>query len=250
MSFNKNVKNYNKQIMQSGLESNKRINESLDLIQKYVTDYSGRTDFWTNKLNNRQLDLLADKYLAQNANMLRGQSAFGSNSATAQKQEENAYTQQNYLANVLNQNVQAANNLQNAELNALGGATELNMKNRAEGATAASNVDAANNAWFNAIGKGLDAAGSVVSIFGPLGTAIGGAMKGTGGLLSSLATPTTTQIGDNTYKGFNMMQSGLTNLDNKYNWGIFNNKNQSSYSIDNNNQSLVGDFYNAQRDLG
>lgn len=249
MSRNKNTKRYNQAIMQSGLKSNEYINENLGLIQKYVTDYAGRTDFWTDKLNNRQLDLLADKYLAQNANMLRGQSAFGSNSATAQKQEENAYTQQNYLANVLNQNIQAANNLQNAELSALGGATELNMKNRAEGATAASNVDAANNSWINAIGKGLDAAGSVVSMFGPWGAAVGGAMKGTGGALSSLATPNTTQIGDNTYKGFNMMQSGLTDLDNKYNWGIFNNKNQSSYSI-NNNQSLVGDFYNNQRDIG
>lgn len=242
MSFNKNTKNYNKAIMQSGLKSNEYINENLGLIQKYVTDYSGRTDFWTDKLNNRQLDLLSDKYLAQNARMLRGQSAFGSNSATAQQQEENAYTQQNYLANTLNSNIQAANNLQNAELSALGGATELNMKNRAEGATAASNVDAANNSWINAIGKGLDAAGSVVSMFGPWGAAIGGAMKGTGGALSSLATPNTTQIGDNTYKGFAQMKSGLTKLDNKYNWGIFNNNNQSTYSIGNVNSNSSSNF--------
>lgn len=237
MTFNKNVKNYNKAIMQSGLKSNEYINENLGLIQKYVTDYSGRTDFWTDKLNNRQLDLLSDKYLAQNANMLRGQSAFGSNSATAQQQEENAYTQQNYLANVLNQNVQAANNLQNAELNALGGATELNMKNRAEGATAASNVDAANNAWLGAIGKGLNAAGQAVSFLPGWGQVIGGAMSGVGGTLEGLATPTSQGISDSTSDAWTKFGTSLSKemgWNATQNYGINNTgSNTSSYSLGN-----------------
>lgn len=144
MALKKNQKNYNKQVMQSGLKSNEYINTNLGLIQDYVTDYSGRTDYWTDKLNNRQLDLLSDKYLAQNANMLRGKAAFGSNSETNREIDENAYSQQNYLANVLNQNVAQANQLQQNELAALSGATQLNYANRNYGATAAEKVDEAN----------------------------------------------------------------------------------------------------------
>ena len=62
MASNKNSKRYNKAMMESGLKSNEYINTNLGLIQKYVTDYAGRQDFWLNRLNNRQLDLLSDKY--------------------------------------------------------------------------------------------------------------------------------------------------------------------------------------------
>lgn len=194
MATKKNQKNYNKQVMQSGLKSNEYINKNLGLIQDYVTDYSGRTDFWTNKLNNRQLDLLSDKYLAQNANMLRGQAAFGSNSETNRQINENAYSQQNYLANVANQNVMNANQLQNNELQALMNATELNYENRNQGANAAANVDAANNAWLGAVGKGLESVGGVVKMFPGWGTAIGSAMQGVGGTLSGLADTSSTSL--------------------------------------------------------
>ena len=194
MATKKNQKNYNKQVMQSGLKSNEYINKNLGLIQDYVTDYSGRTDFWTNKLNNRQLDLLSDKYLAQNANMLRGQAAFGSNSETNRQINENAYSQQNYLANVANQNVMNANQLQNNELQALMNATELNYENRNQGANAAANVDAANNAWLGAVGKGLESVGGVVKMFPGWGTAVGSAMQGVGGTLSGLADTSSTSL--------------------------------------------------------
>lgn len=194
MATQKNQKNYNKQVMQSGLKSNEYINQNLGLIQDYVTDYSGRTDYWTDKLNNRQLDLLSDKYLAQNANMLRGQAAFGSNSETNRQINENAYSQQNYLANVLNSNVARANQLQNSELQALMNATELNYANRNQGATAAANVDAANNAWLGAIGKGLESVGGIVKMFPGVGTAVGSAMQGVGGTLSGLADTTSTSL--------------------------------------------------------
>ena len=194
MATKKNQKNYNKQVMQSGLKSNEYINRNLGLIQDYVTDYSGRTDFWTNKLNNRQLDLLSDKYLAQNANMLRGQAAFGSNSETNRQINENAYSQQNYLANVANQNVMNANQLQNNELQALMNATELNYANRNYGANAAANVDAANNAWLGSIGKGLDAVGGVVKMFPGVGTVVGSAMQGVGGVLGGLADTSSTSL--------------------------------------------------------
>ena len=194
MTFNKNTKSYNKQIMQSGLESNRRINESLDLIQQYTTDYAGRNKFWTDRLNNRQLDLLSDRYLAQNAAMMRGQSRFGSNSSTALEQEQNAYEQQNYLANVANKNIELANSLQQSELQGLSGATQLNFENRAQGATAAQNVDAANQAWFNTIGQGLSAAGQVVSMFPGVGTAVGAGMTAVGGVMQGLAQPTSQEI--------------------------------------------------------
>lgn len=190
MASKKNQKRYNKAMMESGLKSNEYINTNLGLIQKYVTDYAGRQDFWLNRLNNRQLDLLSDKYLAQNANMLRGQAAFGSNSETNRQIENNAYSQQNYLANVANQNVMNANQLQNAELNALSGATQLNYANRNYGQQAAANVDAANNAWLGAVGKGMQAVGGVASMFGPVGAAVGAGLQGVGGALSGMAAPT------------------------------------------------------------
>lgn len=194
MSLKKNQKNYNKQVMQSGLKSNEYINQNLGLIQDYTTNYAGRTDYWTNKLNNRQLDLLSNDYLAQNANMLRNQAAFGSNSETNRQINNNAYSQQNYLANVLNSNVAQANQLQKNELQALMNATELNYANRNYGAQAAEKVDQANNAWLGAVGKGLSSAGSLVSLMPGVGSAIGGAMQGIGGTLSGIADTSTTYI--------------------------------------------------------
>lgn len=234
MTFNKNTKAYNKEIMQSGLESNKRINESLDLIQQYTTDYAGRNKFWTDRLNNRQLDLLSDKYLAQNAAMMRGQSRFGSNSSTALEQEQNAYEQQNYLANVANQNVELANKLQQSELQGLSGATQINMENRAQGATAAQNVDAANQAWFNTIGQGLSAAGQVVSMFPGVGTAVGAGMQAVGGVMQGLAQPTSERI--QTQQG-NYMAGFTKELGKTLNLG-----GQTDYSLqgNNSNTSLSG----------
>lgn len=192
MSFNKNQKNYNKQVMQSGLKSNEYINTNLGLIQDYVTDYSGRNDFWLKKLNDRQLNLVSDNFLAKNANMLRGQAAFGSNSETNRQIENNAYSQSNYLADVANENVMRANELQNNELEALIEAVNINYGNRAAGAQAAERVDAANNAWLGGVGKGLSSVGSLVSFMPGIGTAIGGAMKGIGGTLSGLADTSST----------------------------------------------------------
>lgn len=191
MASNKNQKRYNKAVMESGLRSNDYINENLGLIQQYVTDYAGRQDFWADRLNNRQLDLLSDKYLAQNANMLRGQAAFGSNSETNRQIENNAYSQQNYLANVANDNMRLANQLQQNELSALSGATELNYANRGYGSQAATNLDAANNAWLGSIGKGLQAVGGVASVLPGVGGAVGNVMQGVGGALSGMAAPTT-----------------------------------------------------------
>lgn len=244
MATQKNQKNYNKQVMQSGLKSNEYINTNLGLIQDYVTDYSGRTDYWTDKLNNRQLDLLSDKYLAQNANMLRGQAAFGSNSETNRQINENAYSQQNYLANVLNQNVMNANQLQNNELQALMNATELNYANRNQGATAAANVDAANNAWLGAIGKGLESVGGIVKMFPGVGTAVGSAMQGVGGVLGGLADTSSTSLTNDQRQYIGnawtqvqqspTFQTGLNNLT-----GVVNNWNV------NRKYGNVGDFNNS-----
>ena len=212
MSFNKNQKSYNKQVMRTGEQANKYLNNALGLINQYTTNYSDRLDFYTNKLNNRQLELLSDKYLAQNANMLRGAAAFGSNSATNRQIENNAYEQQNYLANVQNANVQAANQLQNNELNALMNATTAYQRPIEMGATAAQNVDAANSGIFSTVGKGLQAVGTVASIFNP---AIGSAISGVGGVMSGLATPTTsyTQDQQNYYTGqFNRMGKALNEM--------------------------------------
>lgn len=189
MSFNKNQKSYNKQVMQTGKEANKYLSNALGLINQYTTDYAGRNEFWLDKLNDRQLDLLSDKYLAQNAAMMRGQSAFGSTSDVARQQENNAYTQQNYLANVANQNVMNANQLQSNELNALMNASTTYQTPIQYGAQAAANVDAANNSIFGTIGKGLQAVGTVAS-FIPGGQVIGPAVSGIGGALSGMANTT------------------------------------------------------------
>ena len=160
-------------------------------INNYTTNYADRNDFWTNKLNNRQLDLLSDKYLAENANMLRGSAAFGSNSATNRQIENNAYTQQNYLANVANQNVMNANQLQQNELGALTSASSLYGGVSERGAQAAQNVDAANSAWAGALGKGLSSVGKAVSFIPVVGTAVGAGMQFVGGALNNMASPTT-----------------------------------------------------------
>lgn len=191
MSFKKNQKKYNKDVMRTGYQANQYLRNALGLINNYTTNYADRNDFWTNKLNNRQLDLLSDKYLAENANMLRGSAAFGSNSATNRKIENNAYTQQNYLANVANQNVMDANQLQQNELDALTGASSLYGGVTERGAQAAQNVDAANSAWAGALGKGLSSVGKVVSFIPGVGTAVGAGMQLAGGALQNLASPTT-----------------------------------------------------------
>lgn len=165
MSFSKNQKNYNKQVMKTGQQANKYLQNALGLINQYTTNYADRTDFWTNKLNNRQLDLLSDKYLQQNANMLRGQAAFGSNSQLNQQINDNAYSQQNYLANVLNANVKQANELQENELRSLMNAEQVYRTPIAQGMNAAQNVDAANNAWMKPVGAALQVGGTLLSPF-------------------------------------------------------------------------------------
>ena len=110
---------------------------------------------------------------------------------TCRQIENNAYSQQNYLANVANANTQLANQLQQNELSALSGATELNYANRGYGSQAATNLDAANNAWLGSIGKGLQAVGGVASVLPGVGGAVGNVMQGVGGALSGMAAPTT-----------------------------------------------------------
>lgn len=192
----KNTKSYNKMIMQSGYRAQQRLDEALDLIQEYTTNYADRLDFWSDKLNNRQLDLLQDKYLAQNASMLRNMGAFGSNSQLNQQVNENAYDQQNYLANVQNQNIAVANQLQSNELNALAGSAALNQTERNAGATAASNVDAANNYWLAVLGSSVENAGKIVSSMGGWGAVIGGAMQAGGSAMQNVAGTVQT-VGDN-----------------------------------------------------
>lgn len=196
MSFNKNQKSYNKKVMQTGKEANQYLRNALGLINQYTTNYADRTDYWTNKLNTRQLDLLSDKYLQENADMLRGQAAFGSNSKLNKQMNDNAYSQQNYLANVLNQNVMNANSLQENELRSLMNASNTYQNPISMGASAAQNVDAANSAWANTIGKGLGAVGTAVSFINP---ALGGAISAGGNLLSNMATPTT-DLATNQYR--------------------------------------------------
>ena len=55
MSFKSEQKRYNKEVMRAGDEATKYLRNSLGLINQYTTDYSGRTDFWTNKLKNIEL---------------------------------------------------------------------------------------------------------------------------------------------------------------------------------------------------
>lgn len=191
MSFNKNTKSYNKQVMQTGKQANQYYRNALNLINQYTTDYSGRLDYWQSKLNDRQLNLLSDKYLQQNAAMLRGQGAFGSNSALNQQVNENAYSQQNYLANVANANVAAANQLQSNELNALGNAANTYNAATAMGASAAQNVDAANNSWLNILGSTAGTAGTILqAIPTPWTQAAGAALKVGGNAMQSAAGQT------------------------------------------------------------
>ena len=188
MSFNKNTKNYNKQVMKTGKEANQYYRNALNLINQYTTDYSGRLDYWQSKLNDRQLNLLSDKYLQQNADMLRGQGAFGSNSALNQQVNQNAYDQQNYLANVANLNVAAANQLQSNELKALGDASNTYNAATAMGAGAAQNVDAANNSWLNVLGSTAGTAGTILqAIPTPWTQAAGTALKVGGNAMQSVA---------------------------------------------------------------
>lgn len=190
MSFKKNQKKYNKDVMKTGQQANQYMRDALGLINQYTTDYAGRNDFWLNKLNDRQLNLLSDKYLAENANMLRGSAAFGSNSQLNKQMNENAYSQQNYLANVANQNVMNANQLQNNELNALYGATSTYQNPINMGATAAQNVDAANSAWMKPVGGLLKGAGAVASMIPGVGTTIGAGLGMAGSAIGSMAGET------------------------------------------------------------
>lgn len=191
MSFNKNTKNYNKQVMKTGREANQYYRNALNLINQYTTDYSGRLDYWQSKLNDRQLNLLSDKYLQQNAAMLRGQGAFGSNSDLNQQINDNAYSQQTYLANVANENVKAANQLQSNELKALGDASNTYNAATAMGAGAAQNVDAANNSWLNVLGSTAGTAGTILqAIPTPWTQAAGTALKVGGNAMQSAAGQT------------------------------------------------------------
>lgn len=226
MSFKKNQKRYNKEVMKTGREANQYMRNALGLINQYTTDYAGRNEFWLNKLNDRQLNLLSDKYLAENANMLRGSAAFGSNSQLNRQMNENAYSQQNYLANVANQNVMNANTLQNNELASLMNASRTYQTPIQQGASAAQNVDAANGAWFNALGKGAQAAGSVLqAIPTPWTQAIGGALTTTGGVMTGLTSESTSltpqqqgqiyQTTSNTVNDFSNWLGGGLNLSTK-----------------------------------
>lgn len=220
MSLKKNQKTYNKQLMNVGKDAMSYLKNNLGLINQYTSNYADRTDFWADKLNNRQLDLLSDKYLAQNASMLRGSAAFGSNSETNRQIENNAYSQNNYLADVANKNVQLANTLQNNELSALGSAAQIYQNSAAQGAAGAANVDAANNAWLNTLGKGMATAGEVVQYFGPYGAAIGAALKGTGSAMSNMAGESQTVAGG--YGGMDYVNNQFQTAGEK--WGEGNAK--------------------------
>lgn len=190
MSTKKNQKSYNKDVMRTGREANQYMRNALGLINQYTTDYAGRNDFWLDRLNDRQLNLLSDKYLAENANMLRGSGAFGSNSGLNRQIENNAYSQQNYLANVANENVMRANQLQQNELSSLFNASSAYQNPINMGATAAANVDAANNAWMAPAGSLLKGAGAVASFFPGVGTAIGAGLGMAGSALSEMGGQT------------------------------------------------------------
>ena len=189
---NSNQKNYNKQILNSGKKSIKYIDESLANLNKYSNDYAGRLDFWSQKVNDRNVDLLADEYLASNARMLRGQGQFGSNSALNREQEQTAYDQQNYLANVANTNLEFANALQNNELNALYNNVQVNYANRDAGAQAAQNLDAMNNSWLNLLGGATSAVGGILSAT-PLAP-VGFGMMAAGSAINSYANADTKPV--------------------------------------------------------
>lgn len=215
MSFKSEQKRYNKEVMRAGDEATKYLRNSLGLINQYTTDYSGRTDFWTNKLNNRELELLQDQYLNRNAQLLRGAAQFGSNSQLNRQIQDNAYSQSNYLADVHNKNVQAANALQMNELQALMNASNIYQNPIASGASAAQNVDSARMSWANALGQGLQTVGNVVSFANPV---VGAGISTAGGMLSGMSSPTT-ELAQQQYN--QAQQYGLTvgdELAEKYGW--------------------------------
>lgn len=238
MSFNKNEKSYNKEIMRSGRQSMKYIDESLANLNRYSNDYAGRLDFWTNKINNRQLDLLSGNYLASNARMLRGQGQFGSNSALSRQIEENAYDQQNYLANVQNANLQAANALQNNELQALYNNVNINYSNRDAGLQAAQNLDRINNSWLNILSPIASTAGAVLTATG-VGAPIGYGLMAAGNIGSSIAAGASSPVGYQYQRQANQSGSFLgrglgsfTNLSS----GQATGQGQSIFSTTNNNK--------------
>ena len=192
MSFNKNQKSYNKKVMRTGETAINYLNNSLGLINQYTSNYGDRLDYYTNKLSNKQLDLLSDKYLAQNAAMLRNQAQFGSNSETNRQIENNAYDQQNYLASVANKNVELANQLQNNEVSNLYNASNLYSQVMATGGQAAQNVDAANNSWLSMLGMGANVAGTVLSaVPTPWTQAVGAGLQTVGSGIQNVAGTST-----------------------------------------------------------
>lgn len=208
-----NTKSYNKQVMQTGKQANQYLRNALGLLNQYTTDYSGRLDYFTNKLNNRQIDLLSNKYLAENADMLRGSAAFGSNSATDRQIKENAYSQNNYLADVQNKNVQQANAIQQNELSALQNAASGFQGVTALGGNAAANVDAANNSWLAVLGDTASSAGSVLqAIPTPWTQAIGAGLSIAGDQANAIAGKQV-DLG----KTYNTTQNLVSNV--SENWG-------------------------------
>lgn len=250
MNLRKHQKKYNEQVMQTGYKANEYYRNALSLIDKYTSGYADRNEFWVNKLNNRQLDLLSDKYLAQNASMLRGSAAFGSNSETNRQMENNAYSQQNYLANVANQNVMDANKLQNNELNALGNAASTYNAAVAIGGQAAQNVDAANTAWLNVLGSNMSQAGQVLSaIPTPWTQAVGGALQAGGGAVKGMSTESADLAAsrEGIAKGIDAFKSGYQDYRSSGSWlkaPSVASKSTSSLSTTNNfiNNNGIGNF--------
>lgn len=242
MSLNRNEKNYNKQILNSGKKSIKYIDESLANLNRYSNDYAGRLDFWTNKINNRQLDLLSGNYLASNARMLRGQGQFGSNSALSRQIEENAYDQQNYLANVQNANLQAANALQNNELQALYNNVNINYTNRDAGLQAAQNLDRLNDSWLKILSPITSTAGAALIATGA-GAPIGYGLMAAGSTGSSIAAGASSPVGYQYQKQANQSGSflgrGLGNFTNLSS-GQATGQGQSIFSTINTNQGYKG----------
>lgn len=242
MSKKKNQKRYNKAVLDSAMMSNKYLNESLTNLNNYVNNYSDRLDYWAEKLNNKQLDLVTDEYLATNANMLRNMASFGSNSETNRKIEQNAYSQNNYLADVMNKNLQAANQLQNNELSWLYNNANINMQNRQYGEQAAKNLDAISNQWLNILGGSLEAVGTIggtllAPVTGGASIGIGQAISGLGSSISSLASPAVTQ--------YNQMQYGTNISPTAFNRFYSAGKNLSTRNNNDNNSTLSNaDQYN------
>ena len=183
----KYTKSYNKQVMRTGEQANRYYQNALALLNEYTTDYEGRFDFWKSKLNDNYLNLVSDKYLAQNADMLRKSAAFGSNSTSNRQVQQNAYDQQNALANIANENVKQANQLQMNEMASLVNASSVYNAATAMGGTAAQNIDAANNTWLAVLGDSAQSAGKVFSAIPTPWTQIVGAALQTGGAAASSA---------------------------------------------------------------